>query len=125
MRVLIVDDQRTIRITTSQAVKAEGHEAETADTGRVALLKLQEDRYDLVLLDLHLEAEADGLETLSRMLKIAPNLPVAICTANASIATAVDAMRRGAHDYLEKPFTPEQLRHLLARIEKRGVCISG
>lgn len=118
MRVLIVDDQRTIRITTSQAVKAEGHEAETADSGRVALLKLQEDRYDLVLLDLHLETEADGLETLSRLLKIAPSLPVVICTANASIATAVEAMRRGAHDYLEKPFTPEQLRHLLARIEK-------
>lgn len=118
MRVLIVDDQRTIRITTSQAVRAEGHEAETADNGRVALLKLQEDRYDLVLLDLHLEGEADGLDTLSRLLKLAPNLPVVMCTANASIATAVEAMRRGAHDYLEKPFTPEQLRHLFARIEK-------
>ncbi len=118
MRVLIVDDQRTIRITTSQAVKAEGHEAETADSGRVAVLKLQEERYDLVLLDLHLEGEADGLDTLSRLLKLAPNLPVVMCTANASIATAVEAMRRGAHDYLEKPFTPEQLRHLFARIEK-------
>lgn len=118
MRVLIVDDQRTIRITTSQAVKAEGHEADTADSGRIALLKLQEERYDLVLLDLHLEGEADGLDTLTRLLKLAPGLPVVMCTANASIATAVEAMRRGAHDYLEKPFTPEQLRHLFARIER-------
>ncbi len=118
MRILIVDDQRSIRLTSSQAVRAEGHEADTADSGRVALLKMQEERYDLVLLDLRLEAEADGLDYLARLQKIAPQLPVVICTAHASIETAVEAMRRGAHDYLEKPFTPEQLRQLLARIEK-------
>jgi two-component system, NtrC family, response regulator AlgB len=118
MRILIVDDQRSIRLTTAQAIRAEGHDAETADSGRVALLKLQEERYDLVLLDLRLESETDGLECLTRMQKIAPQLPVVICTAHASIETAVEAMRAGAQDYLEKPFTPEQLRHLLARIDK-------
>jgi NtrC-family two-component system response regulator AlgB len=89
-----------------------------ADSGSVAFLKLQEEHYDLVLLDLRLEGEADGLDYLSRMLKLAPHLPVVICTAHASIETAVEAMRRGAQDYLEKPFTPEQLRQLLARAEK-------
>lgn len=118
MRILIVDDQRTVRLTTSQAVKAEGHEADTADSGRVALLKLQEDRYDLVVLDLHIEGEADGLDYLAKLQKIAPGLAVVICTAQASIGTAVDAMRRGALDYLEKPFTPEQLRTVLARVER-------
>ncbi|MBL9214904.1 MAG: sigma-54-dependent Fis family transcriptional regulator [Opitutaceae bacterium] len=118
MRILIVDDQRSIRLTTAQAVRAEGHEADTADSGRVALLKLQEERFDLVLLDLRLEGEADGLDYLARLQKLSPQLPVVICTAHASIETAVEAMRRGAHDYLEKPFTPEQLRQLLARIEK-------
>jgi NtrC-family two-component system response regulator AlgB len=118
MRILIVDDQRSIRLTTSQAVRAEGHEADTADSGRVALLKLQEERYDLVLLDLRMEGEADGLDYLARLQKISPQLPVVIFTAHASIETAVEAMRRGAQDYLEKPFTPEQLRQLLTRIDK-------
>ncbi len=118
MRILIVDDQRTIRLTSAQAVRAEGHEAETADSGRVALLKLQEESYDLVLLDLRMESESDGLDYLASLQKISPRLPVVICTAHASIGTAVEAMRRGAHDYLEKPFTPDQLRQLLARVEK-------
>jgi two-component system, NtrC family, response regulator AlgB len=118
MRILIVDDQRSIRLTSSQAVRAEGHEADTADSGQVALLKMQEERYDLVLLDLRLEGEADGLDYLARLQKTAPQLPVVICTAHGSIETAVEAMRRGAQDYLEKPFTPDQLRQLLARIDK-------
>jgi NtrC-family two-component system response regulator AlgB len=118
MRILIVDDQRSIRLTLAQATRAEGHEADTADSGRVALLKMQEERYDLVLLDLRIEGEADGLDYLARLQKMAPGLPVVICTAHASIETAVEAMRRGATDYLEKPFTPEQLRHLLTRVEK-------
>ncbi len=118
MRILIVDDQRSIRLTTAQAVRAEGHEADTADSGRIALLKLQEERFDLVLLDLRMESESDGLDYLARLQKISPQLPVVICTAHASIETAVEAMRRGAQDYLEKPFTPEQLRQLLARIDK-------
>ena len=118
MRILIVDDQRAIRLTSAQAVRAEGHEADTADSGQVALLKLQEEHYDLVMLDLRLESEADGLDYLARLQKISPRLPVVICTAHASIETAVEAMRRGAQDYLEKPFTPEQLRQLLTRVEK-------
>ncbi len=118
MRILIVDDQRSIRLTAAQAIRAEGHEADTADSGRVALLKLQEERYDLVLLDLRLESETDGLDYLARLQKTAPQLPVVMCTAHASIETAVEAMRSGAQDYLEKPFTPEQLRQLLIRIDK-------
>jgi NtrC-family two-component system response regulator AlgB len=118
MRILIVDDQRSIRLATAQAVHAEGHQADTADNATVALLKLQEERYDLVLLDLRLEAESDGLDCLARLQKAAPHLPVVICTAHASIETAVEAMRRGAQDYLEKPFRQEQLRQLLARIEQ-------
>jgi NtrC-family two-component system response regulator AlgB len=118
MRILVVDDQRSIRLSIAQAIRSEGHEADMADSGTVAFLKLQEERYDLVLLDLRLEGEADGLDYLARILKLAPHLPVIICTAHASIETAVEAMRRGAQDYLEKPFTPEQLRQLLARTEK-------
>lgn len=118
MRILIVDDQKAIRVALSHAVRAEGHEAGMADSGRVAVLKLQEDRYDLVVLDLHLEGEADGLDYIARLQKIAPGIAVIISTAHASIHTAVEAIRRGATDYLEKPFTPEQLRTVLARVER-------
>lgn len=117
MRILIVDDQRSLRLANAEAVRAEGHQADTAESGQVALLKLQEERFDLVLLDPRLEGEVDGLEYLARLQKVLPRLPVVICTANVSIETAVEAMRRGAQDYIEKPFTPEDLRHLLARVE--------
>ncbi len=118
MRILVVDDQKSVRLTLSQALKAEGHEADTADSGRVAQLKLQEDVYELVLLDLHLDGQADGLDHLVKLLKQVPGLPVVVCTAQASIETAVEAMRRGALDYLEKPFTPDSLRQVLARVER-------
>jgi len=118
MRILIVDDQRSVRLATSQGVRAFGHETDTADSGRVALLKLQEERFDLVLLDLNIEGRADGLEYIARLQKLMPGLAVVICTAEASISTAVEAMRRGALDYLEKPFSPEQLMAVLARVER-------
>ncbi len=118
MRILIVDDQRTVRLSLGQAMKAEGHAADTADSGRAAQLKLAEEAYDLVLLDLHLDGDADGLDHLVRLQKLSPGLAVVVCTAQASIETAVEAMRRGALDYLEKPFTPEALRQVLARVEK-------
>jgi two-component system, NtrC family, response regulator AlgB len=118
MRILIVDDQKAIRLNLSMALKADGHEPDTADSGRVAALKLQEDVYDLVLLDLHMDGNADGLDHLVKLQKLAPGLPIVVCTAQASIETAVEAMRRGALDYLEKPFTPDSLRQVLVRVEK-------
>ena len=71
-----------------------------------------------MVLDLHMDGPADGLEYLVQLQKIMPGLAVVICTAKASVDTAVEAMRRGALDYLEKPFTPEQLRTVLARVER-------
>lgn len=118
MRILIVDDQRSVRLSLSKMLTVEGHEPDTADSGQVAQLKLREETYDLVLLDLHLDQDADGLEHLVQLLKMSPGLPIILCTAQSSIETAVEAMRRGAMDYLEKPFTPDNLRQMLARIQK-------
>ena len=117
MKILIVDDEKTIRTTSVLAVKTEGHEADTVDSGHVALAKLREENYDLVFLDLRI-GEEDGLEVLNVIVKLFPNLPVVLITAHATIETAVEAMRRGAFDYLEKPFTPTQLRHVVTRVEK-------
>jgi NtrC-family two-component system response regulator AlgB len=118
MRVLIIDDDRSIRTSTSVAIQAAGHQAETADGGQVGVLKLQEDAYNLVFLDLRLGDE-DGLEILEQIKRQFSKLPVVVFTAYASVASAVAAMQRGAFDYLEKPFTPEHLRQIIARVEKQ------
>ncbi|MCB1230301.1 MAG: sigma-54-dependent Fis family transcriptional regulator [Verrucomicrobiae bacterium] len=118
MDILIVDDEKSIRENTMIALEAEGHYAEAVDSGRVALLRLKDDDFDLVLLDLRI-GEESGLDVLQEIQKRHRNLPVVLFTAYASIDTAVKAMKMGAFDYLEKPFTPEHLRGLLARVEKQ------
>jgi two-component system, NtrC family, response regulator AlgB len=118
MRVLIVDDEKSIRTSTSAAIQAEGHQVDTADSGQVSLLKLADEAYDLAFLDLRLGDE-DGLEVLSQIRRVAPQLPVVVFTAYASVSSAVAAIQRGAFDYLEKPFTPEHLRQIIARVEKQ------
>jgi NtrC-family two-component system response regulator AlgB len=118
MRVLIIDDEKSIRSSTSAALRAEGHQPEIADSATVALAKLQEEAYDLAFLDLRL-GDDDGLEVLPELKRSQPNVLVVVFTAYASVASAVAAMQKGAFDYLEKPFTPENLRHILARVEKQ------
>src|ERR1700676_4656793 len=118
MRVLIIDDERSIRTSTMVAIQAAGHQADTADGGQVALLKLEEDAYDLAFLDLRLGDE-DGLEILQQIKRQFSKVPVAVFTAYASVTSAVAAMQRGAFDYLEKPFTPEHLRQIIGRVEKQ------
>jgi len=118
MRVLIIDDERSIRTSTTVAIQAAGHNAETVDSGQIGILKLQDDAYDLAFLDLRLGNE-DGLEILEQIKRQHSKLPVVVFTAYASVASAVAAMQRGAFDYLEKPFTPEHLRQIIGRVEKQ------
>ena len=117
MRVLVVDDEKNIRRTTVLALESMDHEAEEASNSAVALAKLKGAVYDAVLLDLRLSQE-NGLDVLEEILRLSPQTAVIVFTAYASIETAVEAMRRGAFDYLPKPFTPDQLRAILERIER-------
>jgi NtrC-family two-component system response regulator AlgB len=117
MRILIVDDEANIRRTTQIALEALGHETLSADSGAAALKQLERGSVDLVLLDLRLGMES-GLDLLSKLLEQEPGIPIVVFTAFASIETAVEAVKRGAQDYLPKPFTPEQLRQVLSKIEK-------
>ena len=117
MRILIVDDESNIRKTTIMAVEAEGHEAHSVDSGHLALRKLAEESYELIFLDVRLGRE-DGLEILKQIQKVAPHTAVVVFTAYASVETAVEAMRRGAFDYVSKPFTPEQLRQVIQKVTK-------
>jgi len=117
MDILIIDDEKIIRDATSLLIENSGHYAETASNGAVALESLKESSYDLVLLDMHLGDEL-GIDVLKRILERHPNQPVVMFTASASIQTAVEAMRRGALDYLEKPFNAQQFNIVLARVQK-------
>jgi NtrC-family two-component system response regulator AlgB len=117
MRILIVDDEPAIRKTTRIAVETVGHTAAEAPNALRALKAIEEASFDAVFLDLKLGSD-DGLEVLAKLLKHQPSLAVVMFTAYANIATAVEAMRRGAFDFLPKPFTPDQIRAVLTKIEK-------
>jgi NtrC-family two-component system response regulator AlgB len=117
MRVLIVDDEPSIRRTTRIAVESSGHAASEAPNAAKAIKAAETEGFDAVFLDLKLGAD-DGLEVLGRMMKLRPAPAVILFTAYANIATAVEAMRRGAFDFIPKPFTPDQIRAVLAKVAK-------
>jgi len=118
MRILVVDDERNIRNTFRLAIDSFGHDVESAGNAADAIRLLKTTGgFDVAFLDLKLSQES-GLDLLSALLEISPRLTIVMVTAYASIETAVEAMRRGAFDYLPKPCTPEQIRQVLARAEK-------
>src|SRR5277367_1695554 len=117
MRTLVVDDEKNIRRTMALALESMDHEAICVASGAEAFKELKNAAFDVVFLDLKLQQES-GLDVLEEILRLAPQAAVVIVTAFASIETAVEAMRRGAFDYLPKPCTPDQVRQLLARIER-------
>lgn len=117
MKVLLVDDEQNIRRTLTVALESMEHEVTSVADGKSALRELRNGSFDVMLLDLKLSQES-GLDVLEEALRLSPKLAVVLVTAFASIETAVEAMRRGAFDYLPKPCTPEQVRHVLNRIAK-------
>ncbi len=120
LRILIVDDESSIRKTTRIAVESAGHTAAEAPTAARALKAVEEEAFDACFLDLKLGAD-DGLDTLAKLLVAQPALAIVMFTAYANIATAVEAMRRGAFDFIPKPFTPDQIRGVIAKMEKARV----
>src|SRR5260370_22272636 len=116
MDILVIDDETGLRRTLRTTLESMGRRVVEAGTGERALAVLREKRIDLALLDLRLGREA-GLDLLPELLREAPDLSVVVMTAYATISSAVETMRRGAFDYLPKPFTPEQLRVVLGRWE--------
>lgn len=112
--LLVIDDETSLRRTLRTALESMGHTVAEAADGTQALAALRLQRFDLAFLDLRLGRE-QGLDLLPDLLRAAPGLHIVIITAHASLATAIEALRRGAFDYLPKPFTPNQLRVALDR----------
>ncbi len=117
MDFLVIDDDKTFRDATCLLIDGEGHYAQGVCSGELGLTELKEGKFDSVLLDLNLGPEK-GLDILDQIHKLQPNLPVIIFTAQGSVKNAVEAMRRGAVDFLEKPFTRGQFHLVLARVQR-------
>jgi DNA-binding NtrC family response regulator len=108
IRILIVDDEFSVRDSLYNWFKTEGYRADTAENAMEALKKLQENPWDIVLADIKMPG-MDGLELQKHIKKIDSNVIVIIITAYATVDTAVDAMKEGAFDYLSKPIDPDKL----------------
>lgn len=115
MHILLIDDDPNLRKSLRLALETMGHRVDEARDSAQAQEMGANGMYEIAFLDLRLGRE-QGLEVLPRLLQLAPGLPVIVITAYATIETAVEAMRRGAFDYLPKPFTPDQLRLVLERV---------
>jgi DNA-binding response OmpR family regulator len=117
-KILIVDDEKNIRLTLSQALETLGMPVQTAADGEEALQKLQDSDFSLVLLDLKLPG-MDGLEVLRRIRESRPKTRVIMITAHGTIDYAVEAMKLGAVDFLRKPFSPNEIRKLVSQVLER------
>jgi DNA-binding response OmpR family regulator len=118
--ILIVDDEKTIRLAMSMALEKLDIPVETAASGEEALAKVAQGGYELMLLDVRLPG-LDGMEVLRQVSQQLPELKVIIITAYGSIDLAVEAMKLGAVDFLQKPFDAGQVREVVRRIlEKTG-----
>lgn len=107
-KVLIVDDEKSMRLTLSMLLKRRGYAVDEAATVREAVRRIEREVYDLVVTDLRL-SDGDGLELLRETKRISPETEVIILTAFGSIESAVEAIRLGAFDYLTKPIEPDDL----------------
>jgi DNA-binding NtrC family response regulator len=112
--VLIVDDEESICDSMSQVLRKEGHSVRLAAEGKEALRLFDNEAFQVVFLDLKLPGMR-GMDILSRIREASPETPVIIITGYASIESAVEAMKRGAFDYMAKPFTAEEVRVVTKR----------
>ncbi len=116
--MLVIDDEKNIRATLAMCLEGMGCQVTQAASAEAALAALARQPHDLAFLDLRL-GETSGLDLLPELLAESPDLAVVIVTAYATIDTAVEAIKRGAKDYLPKPFSPSQIRHVVDQVAER------
>src|SRR5947207_4349475 len=105
--ILVVDDEAGVRASLTGILGDEGYQVEAVESGEAALAVLEGRRFDLLLIDVWLP-KMDGLETLSRVRTLDPEVPVVVISGHGSIETAVKAVRMGAQDFVEKPLSLEK-----------------
>jgi len=113
-RILLVDDEANVRKVFSDVLGKESYIVKGVASGAEAIESIEQETFDLALVDLKMPC-MDGIEVLENIKKIKPQLPVIIYTGYGSVTSAVESMRKKAADYLNKPFSPEELK---SRIKK-------
>jgi DNA-binding NtrC family response regulator len=122
-RILVVDDEAILRDAMAEALSRAGHAVDAFDSGRSALDRFSSESYDLVITDFRMPG-MDGLEVLAEVRRNSPDVPVVLITAHGTVETAVAAMKRGAYDYILKPFKLDELELLVARaLERRALSV--
>jgi response regulator RpfG family c-di-GMP phosphodiesterase len=121
-RVLIVDDEKFIRDILADFLGMEGYVVRTAEDGAAALSELGKARYDMIISDLKMP-RMGGIELLGAIAQAAPSALTVIMTGFGTVETAIDAMKRGAYDYILKPFKVEEVIHVVQRgLEKQRLA---
>ena len=121
--ILVIDDEEVIRDSCTQALVKEGHIVKSAENGDLGLKLFRELQPDLVLVDLKMPGKS-GMEVLEEIESIDPNVVKIVITGYATVPSAVEAMKRGAYDFISKPFTPEEIRLIVARgVAKRHLIL--
>jgi len=123
MNILIVDDDEAIRDSCTQLLTKIGAKVETAPDSSSGLRKIRQKVFDIVILDLKMPG-IGGMKLLTKIKDINPETLVIVITGYATVDSAVEAMKKGAYDFLPKPFTPEELRIIIKRaMEKRKLLL--
>lgn len=122
-RVLVVDDDEDLRQALVQSLQLADYDVGEFDNGVDLLSQVSREFYGILVVDIRMPG-MDGLALLSRVLEIDPALPVILITGHGDVSTAVDAMRKGAYDFIEKPFASERLLNAVSRaLEKRRLVL--
>ena len=116
--ILIVDDEEDMRLGLSETLQDEGYRVDVASDGWQAVARVREQVYDLILVDLKMPGP-DGLAVLEIVQREVPETPVVVMTGYATVESAVEAMKRGASDYLPKPFKLDHVRLVIRRVMDR------
>ena len=117
--ILIVDDEKNIRLTIAKALEGFGVDIGEADSGEEALSQIKEGDYGVIILDLKLPGGMDGIEVLRRVRETRPDIQVIMISAYGTVDSAVEAMKLGAVDFMQKPFAAAEIRELVAKVMDR------
>ncbi len=118
IRILIVDDEEPVRRLLNKELSRKGFYTDTAENGRVALLKLMDSSFDIILLDIVMP-DMDGMALLKQLKNDPASPAIVVLTGKATVETAVKAMKDGAHDYLTKPYKLEELLRVIKRAHEQ------
>jgi two-component system response regulator HydG len=113
-KILVVDDEQSHRTMLKAVLTREGYTVSEADDGTSAIKAVEAEPFDLILMDVRM-TDMDGIQALEEIRKISPSVPVIMMTAYASVKTAVEALKAGAHDYLTKPLDIDELKILIRK----------